>query len=198
MEVAWRASDAEPDEEEEQEDGTAPEGEPLTEEQVQQAENGFMLLTSFDRLPGTGADGGVDLAALGQWVAQVLELSAASGRRKVAEALIGQILASAPPDADGTWPCRPVRDLLEELQSERVERKLAARLYNRRGITVRDPEDGGTQERALAEQYRAQATAFSDSWPQTAAVLRDLASMYDTDAREEETRAERFRQGHLK
>ena len=40
----------------------------------------------------------------------------------------------------------------------------------------------------------AQAGTFSDSWPRTAVVLRTLASMYDTDAREEETRAER-RQG---
>jgi hypothetical protein len=41
----------------------------------------------------------------------------------------------------------------------------------------------------------AQASTFSDGWPQTAVVLRTLASMYDTDAREEETRTERFRQG---
>ena len=198
MEVAWRASDAESDEDDEQDDGTVPEDEPLTDEQVQQAENGFMLLTSFDRLPGTGPDGRVDLEALRRWVTRALDLAAASGRRKVAEALIGQILASAPADGDGTWPCRPVRDLLEELQSERVERNLAVRLYNRRGVTVRDPEDGGKQERLLVEQYRAQATAFSNSWPQTAAVLRNLAEMYDKDAREEENRAERFRQGQQK
>lgn len=38
----------------------------------------------------------------------------------------------------------------------------------------------------LAKQYRAQAAAFSNSWPQTEAVLQNLALMYDTDAREEE------------
>jgi hypothetical protein len=92
----------------------------------------------------------------------------------------------------------PVRELLGELQSERIERNLAARLYNRRGLTGRDPEEGGKQERALADRYRAQASTFSDSWPQTAVVLRNLASMYDTDAREEETRAERFRQAQRK
>jgi hypothetical protein len=197
MEVTWRASDAEPDDDE-QDDDAAPEDEPLTKDQVQQAENGFMLLTSFDRLPGTGPDRRVDPAALRHWVTRVLELAAASGRRKVAEALIGQMLASTPADDDETWPCRPVRDLLEDLQSERVERNLAARLYNRRGMTVRDPEDGGKQERVLAEQYRTQATTFSNSWPQTAAVLRNLALMYDRDAREEENRAERFRQGQQK
>jgi hypothetical protein len=98
-------------------------------------------------------------------------------------------------DDGGTWPCQPVRDLLEVLQSERVERSLLAPLYNERGVTARNPEDGGKQERKLAEQYRAQAIAFSNTWPQTAAVLRKLALMYDTDARQEEDRAERFRRG---
>ena len=92
----------------------------------------------------------------------------------------------------------PGRELLEELQNERIERNLAARLYNRRGLTTRDPEEGGKEERALADQYRAQASTFSDSWSQTAVELRTLASMYDTDAREEETRAERLRQGQRK
>ena len=69
--------------------------------------------------------------------------------------------------------------------------------YNRRGLTMRDPEEGGKHERALADRYRAQASTFSDSWPRTAVVLRTLASMYDTDAREED-RAERFRQGRRK
>ena len=55
---------------------------------------------------------------------------------------------------------------------------------------MRDPEEGGKQERALADRYRAQASTFSDSWPRTAVVPRNLASMYDTDAREEETRAD--------
>jgi hypothetical protein len=192
MEMTWPASDSELDEENEE---AAPEGEPPTSEQVQQAESGYALLTSIDRLPGTMPDGQVDSAALRQWVTQVFDRATAAGRRKVAEALIGQILASAPADEDGDWPCQPVRDLLEELQSERVERELAMRLYNLRGVTIRDPHDGGKQERELAEQYRAFAAGFSDTWPQTAAVLRQLAERYDTDAREEDNRAERFLQG---
>jgi len=63
MEVAWRASDEKGDEDDGQDDDTAPEEEPLTEEQLQQAENAYMLLTSFDRLPGTDRDGRVDPAA---------------------------------------------------------------------------------------------------------------------------------------
>ena len=202
MEVAWRASDEEAGEHSGQRDAIESENGQPAEAQVRLAQNAFTLLTSFDLLPGAGPDGKVDPDALTQWVERVLDLAAASGLREIGENLVGQILASAPVDDDGTWPCRPVRDLLEVLQSERVERSLYARLYNRRddadnpwGVTVRGPEDGGQQERKLAEQYRAQAAAFSNTWPQTAAVLQNLASMYDTDAREEENRAERFRQG---
>jgi hypothetical protein len=100
-----------------------------------------------------------------------------------------------PTDADGAWPCQPVRDLLEDLQNGRVERGLTEVLYNRRGLTARNPEDGGQQEQALAQTDRTQADTLADRWPRIAAVLRDLASMYDTDARLEETKAERFRQG---
>ncbi|HEX4063892.1 MAG TPA: hypothetical protein VHY58_23010 [Streptosporangiaceae bacterium] len=198
MEISWRASDAEDDEDDEEGAEAAPEGEPPTSQQLQQAENGYVLLTSIDRLPGTQPDGQVDSAVLRQWVTQVLERADASGRRKIAEALIGQILANAPGDDDETWPCRPVRDLLEVLQSERVEQNLAIKLYNLRGATGRGLQDGGKQERELAAQYRASAAGFVGSWPQTAAVLRQLADMYDTNAREEEAEAERFRQGQQK
>jgi len=37
------------------------------------------------------------------------------------------------------------------------------------------------------------ADTLADRWPRIAAVLRDLASMCDMDARLEETKAERFR-----
>ena len=117
---------------------------------------------------------------------------------EIAEALFGQILANAPWDDDKKWPCQPVRDLLEELQSERVERNLGIRLYNLRGVTGRGLQGGGKQERELAEQYRASAAGFADSWPQTEAVLRQLADRCDTKAREEENEAERFRQGQQK
>lgn len=195
MEITWPASDPQLDKGDEDEDEAVPEGEPPTNEQVQRAEFGYVLLTSIDRLPGTQSGGQVDSEALRQWVTEVLERATAIGRLQVAEALLGQILTSGPADDDGAWPCRPVRDLLEELQSERVEREFGMRLYNLRGVTARDPYDGGKQERKLAEQYRARAAGFSDTWPQTAAVFRQLAERCDADGREEDNRAERFRQG---
>ena len=167
----------------------------MTAAQAQQAENGRRLLTSFDRLPGTDAQGTMDAGVLQDWATRVLQLAGESGLKEIAEMLVGQILANAPADADGTWPCQPVRELLEDLQNGLVERSLRDKLYNRRGLTTRSPEDGGGQELALGQQYRDQAGVLADRWPRIAAVLRDLAAMYDTDARQEESKAERFRQG---
>lgn len=190
MQVTWTRPGEQSD------DDAAPEPEePATAARAQQAENGRRLLTSFNRLPGTDAQGTVNAETLMDWTARVLQLAGEAGLGGEAELLVGQILASAPVDADGAWPCQPVRNLLENLQNGRVERSLTERLYNRRGLTTRNPEDGGEQERALAQTYRTQASALADRWPRIAAVLRDLASMYDTDARQEEANAERFRQG---
>ncbi len=183
------------DQSDEDHDGALDPEAPATAARAQQAENGRRLLTSFDRLPGTDAEGIVNAEALRDWTARVLQLAGEAGLGDVAEMLLGQILANASADADGAWPCQPVRDLLEDLQNGRVERSLTEVLYNRRGLTARSPEDGGQQEQALAQTYRTQADTLADRWPRIAAVLRDLASMYDTDARLEETRAERFRQG---
>jgi hypothetical protein len=195
MEVTWPRSGDQADED----DGAVPERDAsATAARAQQAENGRRLLTSFDRLPGTDAQGTANVDVLKNWTARVLRLAGEAGLREVAEMLVGQILANAPTDTDGTWPCQPVRDLLENLQSGLVERSLTEALYNRRGLTTRRPEEGGQQELALAEKCRAQAGTLADAWPRIAAVLRDLATMYDTDARQEESKAERFRQGQLR
>ena len=105
MEVAWPRSDEEADEDSEQASRHRiwRHGQPA-EAQVRQAQNAFTLLTSFDLLPGTGPDRQVDPGALTQWVERVLDLAAASGLREIGENLVGQILASAPADDDGTWP----------------------------------------------------------------------------------------------
>ena len=131
------------------------------------------------------------------WLDAVLSGAPASGRGHGVEFHVGEVLANAPGDPDeGTWPCRPVRDLLEELQSPRVEQGLALRVMNSRGMTSRGVEDGAAQETHLAAKYRAKAALVADSWPRSAAVLRALAQFYDADGREQETSAEWTRRGH--
>ena len=60
---------------------------------------------------------------------------------------------------DRVWPATPVRDVIEETKSNELETGILIGLANRRGVTVRMPDDGGGQEWALAARYRKDAKA---------------------------------------
>jgi hypothetical protein len=167
-------------------------------ERARIATNGYRLLSSWSTVPGLREDGSVDAQELRVWIDGALAGLDEAGRRDIGEIYIGQILACAPGESDGQWPPRTVRDLLEELQNERIEEGLITKTLNRRGMTTRSPQDGGVQEQDLAEKYRHEAEGFADEWPRTAAILRALARFYDHDARREEGSAERFRRGYYR
>jgi hypothetical protein len=164
-------------------------------EKQRRGQNGYRLLSTWRRVPGTGADGTLSGPDLRRWATEALRLLAEADRLEVGELHIGQVLASSPADPDESWPCTEVRDLLEELQNERVESGLFTGILKRRGVTTRSPGEGGGQERELAEKYRNQADQFADRWPRTASILRRLAHNYEHDARREDASAERFRRG---
>jgi hypothetical protein len=158
------------------------------------ATNGYRLLSSWGVPPGL-VSGAIDQGALTAWVDESLELLATADRVDIGLNYLGQALASAPPDTDDLWPPLPVRDLFERLQSTALEGGFSTQIFNRRGVTSRGLEEGGTQEEALAAKYTADAEAFKDGWPRTAAILRGLAISYSSEARRNDTEAERFRQG---
>jgi hypothetical protein len=105
---------------------------PVSEEERARATNAYRLLPSWSRLPGTRADGSVDGCALSRWVQTALSLLDTADRRAVGEEHIGHVLASAPADRDGGWPCVEVRDLLEDVQLDQIEHGLRRQMYNSR------------------------------------------------------------------
>lgn len=159
------------------------------------AENAFRLLHSWSTCPGVDEQGGLTLERLRDWVSTARALLAERKRVEIGDEQIGQALASAPADSDGSWPCEAVRDLLEELQNDRIDRGLEIRVFNNRGVTSRSLEEGGQQEWKLAEGYRARSEQFVTRWPRTAAIFRRLAETYEADARREDAEAERRSRG---
>jgi hypothetical protein len=169
--------------------------EEMDEARTRRATNAYHLLGSWRTPPGSREDGTLDPEHLKAWTGKALELLAESDRLEVGELYIGQVLQAANPDPDGLWPPAVIRDLLEDIQSERIERGLSLAVSNRRGMTTRALDEGGRQERELASSYRTQADQVADQWPRTAAIMRGLAESYEADARREDAEAERFRRG---
>ncbi len=144
--------------------------------------------------PRIDADGNLDTASLNEWTDRTREKLAAIDRADIGDQMIGTALASSPADSNGEWPGEAVRDLLERLQSNQVDKGFYIAVLNQRGVTTRSPTDGGEQERRLAETYKAQSRRYQ-RWPRTAAIFSHLADSYAREAGFHDREAETFRRG---
>jgi len=174
---------------------SGPEGEPPEEASEQRqaiATYGYNALLAWRTPPGLTEAGTIDEAALKTWVTEARRQLADAKRAEIGDGLIGQVLAHLPPDPDGLWPSRPVRDLIEDLASSRLESGLQNGKVNSRGVQSRDIRAGGDPERSLVKTYRGWATRVADAHPRTAAMLRRIADNYSEWARREDDQSSHF------
>lgn len=152
--------------------------------QKRMAGQAWALLHSWAHVPGLSDDGKtVDGAELEAWVREARILAAKAGRGAIGDQMIGQVLAHAPTDDDGTWPCLPVRELIELTRSKDLEAGIQTGVYNARGVTTRSPTDGGAQERVIAARYRDWSEKTGLEFPRTGTMLAQIAETYDRDAK---------------
>lgn len=152
--------------------------------QKRMAGQAWSLLHSWAHVPGLSDDGKtVDGAALEAWVREARIRSAEAGRAAIGDQMIGQVLAHAPVDEDGAWPCVPVRELIEFTRSKDLEAGIQTGVYNSRGVTTRLPTDGGAQERVIAARYRDWSEKTGLEFPRTGAMLAQIAETYERDAK---------------
>jgi hypothetical protein len=108
------------------------------------------------------------------------------GRAEVGDRQLGDIFSAAPGKGTAAWPPEAIREAIEHCRSRPLERGFELGVFNRQGVTVRAPLDGGDQERGWADYFRAQARRFEISWDRTGALLDRLADMYEADARHQD------------
>jgi hypothetical protein len=156
-------------------DPKKPESE-ISEEDRERASRAYQLLQSWRAVP----------PSLRDWVLEARRLLSDARRLGIGDEQIGQVLSGAPSDPDGTWPPRVVRNLIEEIRSDDLENGIIVGRYNSRGVTSRAIGEGGTQERAIAEQYEGLATAVEDTAHRTAGMLRKIAKSYRAEAAHED------------
>lgn len=158
------------------------------------AANAYRLLSEWRTVPGLNI-GAIDPNVLRTWVEETRARLRDARRLRIGDIYIGKMLATSPPDSDGSWPPRAVRDLLEVVESKELRDGLGTEIINSLGATSRGVLDGGDQERDKAAVYREHADALADRWPQTAAVLRDAAESFERMGRDHDAEAERRRTG---
>lgn len=154
------------------------------------ATQAWHVLHDWSWIPGSNEAGEIDGLALETWVKEARQLCAKVGRAQIGDSKIGEILSAARRQPNEAWPPEPVRDIIEICRSRELEEGFTVGLFNRRGVTMRSSYDGGAQERALADTYRADARAVALEWPRTRAVLERIAQSYDRDAEREDRSVE--------
>ncbi len=140
----------------------------------------YTLLEKARRIPGTADDGTINLADLRVWVTEARSLCREYGRAEIGDQMIGQILAAAPVGDDGIWPCKPVREVLEDIASPEIALGMGVAVYNSRGVHYRGED--GAEDRALALKYRAWSRQLAFEYPYVADLVEQIAARYDRDA----------------
>jgi len=159
---------------------------PPTEEQKAKASSAFKLFWTWKTIPGSLENGTVDKEALMDWIKKARKRCDETGHLSICDDHIGQVLAHDPEKELGSWPCIPVRHVIEEVSSDELESGFVAGIFNKRGTVTKGVFEGGQQERELASKYYEYARGCDIDWPRTAAALRRVAKYYEEDARRED------------
>ena len=146
----------------------------------------FYFLYQMRRIPGTGDHGAIRTDKLKNWLREVRALCKQYDRAAIGDQMIGRLLARAPADEDGAWPCRSICEVLEWMASRDVGIGFCMGTSNDRGVQLGGK--GGKQERDLAAKYRAWAQRLSFEFPYVGGVLEDIAAGYEEQAGWRDTR----------
>jgi hypothetical protein len=146
--------------------------------------------------PGTGPDGTIDRDAFLRFLFEARRLCSETDRLGVCDSMLGKILAHAPADADGMWPFEPAREVLDRPECTAMRHSFQIECRNKRGFTQRAIDEGGDQERELAETYRQYARAVCHSHPRLAAAMDQIASWYEQDGLREDREADLRRESY--
>ena len=83
--------------------------------------------------------------------------------------------------SDNGWPHQVIRDLIEELRCEEVERGIGTGRFNMGGAHAIDPKFPAALEHQQAAEARAWAR-IANRWPRTEAMLNSMAEHWESFA----------------
>jgi transcriptional regulator with XRE-family HTH domain len=147
------------------------------------ASHAHRLLDSWNKIPGDNGST-IDGLILSDWIKEARKLCNEADRARIGDQFIGAMLSTGSRDNDKIWfPAIPVREVIEKVRSRDLELGIQVAIHNSRGVTTRDPLEGGEQERAIAQKFRAYSKSISIDWPRTSALLERIARSFEDDAK---------------
>lgn len=169
--------------------------EPVTDAGRATAKIAWRIFYACRLQPGTRDDSTIDPDAFTVFIDAAIDLCRQKDRLTMCEQTLGQILAYAPADEDGTWPFLPARDVLDRQEFEEMRNGFIVGTHNSRGVTSRSPCEGGDQERDLSAHYRSQAERTQYAHPNMSATLERIAKSYESQGNREDLEASLRKEG---
>ena len=144
-------------------------------------ENAWELLHNWRSPPGKKSDASFSAKELRSWYESVKTKTIESGHYEVAMQHLGHVLFYSGEDESGLWINRPVADLLDEKENEKMRQGFVSEVCNSRGVYSVDPS--GESEKELARHWRARAKEVKrEGLAYFASSLEKLANHYEDEA----------------
>jgi hypothetical protein len=150
----------------------------------------YKLLENLNQLPGE-TNGVIDSDYLCDWIQKSRELARMYARMNMCDLKIGQLFARCSNQTlQGQMPRIELVQILEDINSKVMLEGFSIGLFNNRSVTVRNPFDGGQQERDIASIYSEIAGQTKIDYPHVSNVFDQLAIRYTKDALREDEQAQ--------
>ena len=148
------------------------------------------ILHDWNIPPGCVGPEDFNYVQFADWMKKTRELADKAGCLKQIDMQIGEILRHLPKgDGKLIFP-ENVLQWLEKHGTEEMFSALSTSYFNSRGIYSKSFDDGGGQERKIADKYRNIGESLPSDYPRLAKVFTDLASSYEEMAKYQDTDAE--------
>ncbi len=116
------------------------------------------------------------------YIEQLYKLAKERKRTNVIDYIVGEILGDIPRDEN--YPPTALCELLEDLNSDKVDDSIRTKIYNSRGVSVRACFEGGAQERSIVSGFEAYKEKTKLLYPRITKIFDCLIKDYKRDAGE--------------
>jgi hypothetical protein len=148
----------------------------------------YEVLKGLTVLPGQDESGAFDDEELRAWVLKGREFANEVDRLEAFDETLGEWFSHSPIGSDGIPPHESVREIFQLLESDEFERGFDMGVSNSRGVVMKDPEEGGEQERELGMKYADYAERLAVRWHRVSRAMRSISDSYYDHAKREDRR----------